>query len=149
MGKSGAVPRLHFVGARTRIFLVGRPVRIVDSFTLVRHDRGMTQFDRSLLRIPKAPLLPIATAGADVAVTVASLSPKTPAIESGLGDKLDHRTAVYVAFSRPGHHIRPVAGERVACVPPLALKVCLCAPGEAGAIQPMEVRSGKEVALAR
>src|SRR3954449_11034667 len=31
-------------------------------------------------------------------------------------------TALYVAFSRPGHHIQPVAGERVACIPPLALK---------------------------
>jgi hypothetical protein len=31
-------------------------------------------------------------------------------------------TALYVAFGRPGHHIQPVAGERVACIPPLALK---------------------------
>jgi hypothetical protein len=31
-------------------------------------------------------------------------------------------TALYVVFSRSGHHIRPVAGERVACTPPLALK---------------------------
>src|SRR3954462_9959839 len=31
-------------------------------------------------------------------------------------------TALYVTFSRPGHHIQPVAGERVACIPPLALK---------------------------
>ena len=30
--------------------------------------------------------------------------------------------ALYVAFGRPGHHIQPVAGERVACIPPLALK---------------------------
>jgi hypothetical protein len=30
-----------------------------------------------------------------------------------------------------------------------ALRVCLCAPGEAGAIQPVEVRSGKGVAPAR
>src|SRR4051812_8527237 len=29
------------------------------------------------------------------------------------------------------------------------LRVCLCAPGEAGAIQPVEVRSGKGVAPAR
>ena len=33
-----------------------------------------------------------------------------------------HSTALYVGFGRPGHHIQPVAGERVACIPPLALK---------------------------
>ena len=42
---------------------------------------------------------------------------------SVLKDELtEARNALYVAFSRPGHHIRPVAGERAACVAPLALK---------------------------
>ncbi len=45
---------------------------------------------------PKAPLIRIATAGAAIVVAVASLSPQSPAIETGFGDKLDHLVAYAV-----------------------------------------------------
>jgi hypothetical protein len=56
----------------------------------------MTQTDRFLIRIPKATLIRMAAAGAAIVVALASLSPQSPAIETGFGDKLDHLVAYSV-----------------------------------------------------
>ena len=68
-----------------------------------RHDRG------SIILATQIPLTSWHQAIGDATYAEAIL------------DRIVH-TALYVAFGRPGHHIQPVAGERVACIPPLALK---------------------------
>ena len=59
-------------------------------------NKGMPHFENPLLRIPVVPVIRLAAAGAAVGVAVASLSPWSPAVASGLSDKLDHLTAYTV-----------------------------------------------------
>jgi VanZ family protein len=66
------------------------------SFTAVRHEWGMTPTDCSFLRVPKTHLIRVATGSAAIVIAAASLSPQSPAIETGFGDKLDHLTAYSV-----------------------------------------------------
>jgi VanZ family protein len=56
----------------------------------------MPHTEHALLRIPVVPVIRIAAAGAAVVVAVASLSPQSPVIATGLGDKLDHLAAYAV-----------------------------------------------------
>src|SRR3954453_23156088 len=55
----------------------------------------MTLIDH-LLRVPKAHLIRVAAGSVAIVIAVASLSPQSPVIETGFGDKLDHLTAYLV-----------------------------------------------------
>ena len=66
------------------------------SFTVVRHEWGMTPTDCSFLRIPKTHLIRMAAGSAAIVIAFASRSPQLPAIETGFGDKLDHLAAYSV-----------------------------------------------------
>jgi VanZ family protein len=59
-------------------------------------NKGMPHIENPLLRIPVVSAIRLAAAGAAVVVAVASLSPQSPAVASGLGDKLDHLAAYTV-----------------------------------------------------
>jgi VanZ family protein len=59
-------------------------------------NKGMPHIENLLLRIPVVPAIRLAAAGAAVVVAIASLSPQSPAVASGLGDKLDHLAAYTV-----------------------------------------------------
>ena len=59
-------------------------------------NKGMPDIENPLLRIPVVPVIRLAAAGAAVGIAVASLSPWSPAVASGLSDKLDHLTAYTV-----------------------------------------------------
>ena len=59
-------------------------------------NKGMPHIENPLLRIPVVPVIRLAAAVAAVGVAVASLSPWSPAVASGIGDKLDHLTAYSV-----------------------------------------------------
>ncbi|WP_211103955.1 VanZ family protein [Skermanella pratensis] len=52
--------------------------------------------DSSLRRVPKTYLIRVAAASAAIVITAASLSPRSPAIGTGFGDKLDHLAAYSV-----------------------------------------------------
>jgi VanZ family protein len=59
-------------------------------------NKGMPDIENPLLRIPVVPVIRLAAAGAAVGIAVASLSPWSPAVASGLSDKLDHLAAYTV-----------------------------------------------------
>ncbi len=59
-------------------------------------NKAMPHIENPLLRIPMVSAIRLAAAGAAVVVAVASLSPQSPAVASGLGDKLDHLAAYTV-----------------------------------------------------
>ena len=73
-----------------------KSVSLDGSFTVVRHEWGMTPTDCSFLRIPKTHLIRVAAGSAAIVIAAASLSPQSPAIETGFGDKLDHLAAYSV-----------------------------------------------------
>ena len=54
-------------------------------------NKAMPHIENPLLRIPMVPAMRLAAAGAAVVVAVASLSPQSPAVASGLGDKRSSR----------------------------------------------------------
>ena len=56
----------------------------------------MTPPDCSFLRVPKTHLIRVPAGSAAIVIAVASLSPQSPAIETGFGDKLDHLAAYSV-----------------------------------------------------
>jgi VanZ family protein len=56
----------------------------------------MTQTDCSFLHVSKAHLIRVAAGSVAIVIAVASLSPQSPVIETGFGDKLDHLTAYLV-----------------------------------------------------
>ncbi|UEM03258.1 VanZ family protein [Skermanella rosea] len=56
----------------------------------------MASTDCSLLRVPKTYLIRVAATSAAIVITAASLSPRSPAIGTGFGDKLDHLVAYSV-----------------------------------------------------
>ena len=66
------------------------------SFTVGWHEWGMTPTDCSFVRVPKTYLIWVAAGSAAIVIAVASLSPQSPAIETGFGDKLDHLAAYSV-----------------------------------------------------
>ena len=67
------------------------------SFTVNGHEWGMPLTDH-LPRVSKTRLIQVAAVGAAIVIAVASLSPHSPAIGTGFGDKLDH-LAAYSALS--------------------------------------------------
>jgi VanZ family protein len=66
------------------------------SFIVGWHEWGMTPTDCSFLRLPKTHLIRVAAGSAAIVIAAASLSPQSPAIETGFGDKLDHLAAYSV-----------------------------------------------------
>jgi VanZ family protein len=66
------------------------------SFTVGWHGWGMTPPDCSFVRVPKTHLIRVAAGSAAIVIAVASLSPQSPAVETGFGDKLDHLAAYSV-----------------------------------------------------
>jgi VanZ family protein len=56
----------------------------------------MTPTDCSFLRVPKTHLIRVTAGSAAIVIAAASLSPQSPAIETGFGDKLDHLAAYSV-----------------------------------------------------
>jgi VanZ family protein len=58
-------------------------------------NKGMPHIENPR-RIPVVSAIRLAAAGATVVVAIASLSPQSPAVASGLGDKLDHLAAYTV-----------------------------------------------------
>jgi len=62
------------------------------SFTVSRHDGGMTPTDCSLFPVPKTPLIRVAATDTAIVVAVALLSPRSLAIGDGFGDKLNLRS---------------------------------------------------------
>ena len=66
------------------------------SFTVGWHEWGMTPTDCSFVRVPKTHLIRVAAGSAAIVIAVASLSPQSPTIETGFGDKLDHLAAYSV-----------------------------------------------------
>jgi VanZ family protein len=73
-----------------------KPACLDGSFTVVRHEWGMTPTDCSFVRVPKTHLIRVAAGSAAIVIAAASLSPQSPAIETGFGDKLDHLVAYSV-----------------------------------------------------
>jgi VanZ family protein len=66
------------------------------SFIVGWHEWGMTPTDCSVLRLPKTHLIRVAAGSAAIVIAAASLSPQSPAIQTGFGDKLDHLAAYSV-----------------------------------------------------
>jgi VanZ family protein len=66
------------------------------SFTVGWHEWGMTPTDCSFLRVSKTHLIRVAAGSVAIVIAVASLSPQSPVIATGFGDKLDHLTAYLV-----------------------------------------------------
>jgi VanZ family protein len=73
-----------------------RSVYFDGSFTVGWHKWGMIPTDCSFLRVPKTHLIRMAAGSAAIVIAFASLSPQSPAIETGFGDKLDHLAAYSV-----------------------------------------------------
>ena len=73
-----------------------RSVYFDGSFTVGWHEWGMTPTDCSFVRVPKTHLIRVAAGSAAIVIAAASLSPQSPAIETGFGDKLDHLAAYSV-----------------------------------------------------